>query len=48
MSNIIDYALKFYYQKEIWDVIFKNALKSNFSWDQSAKEYVEVYKSIKG
>lgn len=32
--------------KSAWNKITENALKSNFSWDQSAQTYIEVYESL--
>lgn len=43
MAHVIDYALEQYHNKEVWNILFKNALKSNFSWNQSAKSYAKLY-----
>ncbi|PLV58374.1 glycogen synthase [Thermotoga sp. KOL6] len=38
-------ALHFYYrEKDHWKRIMVNAMNADFSWDRSAKEYVELYK----
>jgi starch synthase len=37
-------ALKFFPQREIWSKIQKNGMKMDFSWEKSAKEYIELYK----
>ncbi len=45
--KIIEYALEIYKEKDKWNELFKNALKSKFTWEKSAKEYMEIYKNIK-
>lgn len=42
----IEEALKAYYDKDIWEIIYKNALASEFSWYNSADEYINLYKKI--
>lgn len=44
---IIEYALNLFKEKDIWGNIVKQAIESDNSWDKSAKEYVELYKSLK-
>lgn len=46
LSIVLDYALKQYNNKDVWNLLFKNALKSNYSWNQSSKKYLELYKSL--
>jgi len=41
----IDEALNLYHNGD-WDKIVKNAMKSNNSWEESAKKYVELYEKI--
>lgn len=43
--NTIEYALSFY-DKDEFKGIIKQAMKEDFSWDKSCKEYLELYKSI--
>ncbi|MBI4779468.1 glycogen synthase [Candidatus Falkowbacteria bacterium] len=41
-------ALKIYYEKpKAWQKLRLNGIKQNFSWDKSAKEYLELYKKLK-
>lgn len=40
-------ALEIYGRKGIWKRLVINALKCDFSWDNSAKAYLELYKKIK-
>ena len=46
MLNSIKYAISVYKDKKEWKKIVKNAMKADFSWKKSAKEYKEVYKSL--
>ena len=34
----------YYYHSSDWEIIVKNALSQDFSWNKSAKEYFELYK----
>jgi len=40
-------ALYFYQQKNIWNKLMDRAVKYNFSWDESAKKYRDLYKKCK-
>jgi starch synthase len=40
----IQRALNYFSRKEIWTRIQKNGMKMDFSWEKSAKEYIELYK----
>jgi starch synthase len=39
-------ALSHYRDKEKWQEKIKTGMKSNFSWQESAKKYIQLYKSI--
>ncbi len=39
-------ALQLYKNKEEFERITKNAMKSKFTWDNSAEEYIQIYKKI--
>jgi starch synthase len=39
-------ALKTFEDKKTWNRIMKNGMKSDFSWNSSAKKYLELYKTI--
>ena len=43
MLAAIRRAIKFYHQPQIWKDIVVQAMKSDFSWNNSAQEYVELY-----
>jgi starch synthase len=40
----VERALRTYNDKETWKLIQKNGMAKNYSWDNSAKQYVELYK----
>jgi len=39
-------AVKIFQDKEAWLKIMKTGMKSDFSWDSSAKKYIDLYKKI--
>ncbi|NLO75845.1 MAG: glycogen synthase GlgA [Clostridia bacterium] len=42
-------ALDFYHnRKPIWNKLFKNAFKANFSWTSSAQKYIKLYEDLYG
>lgn len=47
MLDCIRYALGAYKDKKAWKSIVKNAMDSDFSWDISAKKYVQAYEEAK-
>ncbi|MBZ4654617.1 MAG: hypothetical protein JG781_1974 [Peptococcaceae bacterium] len=42
----IDRALNFYGQKDVWSRLVNNACKGNFSWQRSAREYLDLYRKL--
>ena len=47
MLGIINYAKATWYNnKKAWQSMVKRAMKADFSWRNSAKEYIDVYKSL--
>ncbi len=46
MLDCINYALGVYKDKKVWKTLVQNAMQKDFSWNKSAKKYVEEYKSI--
>jgi len=48
MLYTIKRALNYYNnQQEVWERLVKRAIKSDYSWYQSAQEYIKLYKKIK-
>lgn len=45
MMWAINNAINAYYSED-WNTIVKNAMNTKFSWDNSAKDYVELYNKI--
>jgi starch synthase len=46
MLSIIEYALSIYSSRETWKKIIQHGMEQDFSWDQSATEYLEIYKKV--
>ena len=44
--NAIRRALKLYKNREEWVKLVRQAMTCDFSWEVSAKKYVELYKSL--
>lgn len=42
----IDRAVKTYRQPEVWKQLQLNAMNQDFSWDQSAQAYIEIYNRV--
>ncbi|WP_461205950.1 glycogen synthase GlgA [Clostridium sp. DL1XJH146] len=36
-------AIGFYWNKNIWDNLVKRAMEGDYSWEKSAKEYIDMY-----
>ncbi len=45
-KNTLYYALSIYNRKDKWNIIIENGKKCDFSWNISAKKYLEVYKEV--
>ena len=48
MMHVIRMALNFFANKEVWVPLMKRAMKTDFSWDASAKKYSELYDCLLG
>ncbi|MBQ2720808.1 MAG: glycosyltransferase [Clostridia bacterium] len=46
MLDAVCRTLAFYSDKNIWRKIRKNAMKSDFTWGRSAKEYLDLYQNF--
>lgn len=46
LNKAIDRAFGIYQNKEEYNKMAENALKKDFSWDKSAKKYVELYQKV--
>ncbi len=46
MLHTIRRAVDFFSNKDIWYKIVRRAMKENFSWEESAKKYIELYESL--
>ena len=48
MVHTLRMALGFYADKTVWTKLVKNAMKEDFSWGESAKEYEKLYNQLLG
>lgn len=46
MMYVIRYALSMYRDKEVWKKIMRSAMRSNYSWEKAAENYMELYESL--
>lgn len=47
MLEAVKRAVEVYKDKDMWRTLQKNGLKNDFSWEASAKKYIELYNIIK-
>jgi starch synthase len=47
MLETIYQALEFYGEKNIWTKMMKSAMRADFSWKNSADEYIKLYDQLK-
>ena len=48
MLYVIKYAFRTYSQKHCWDILVQNAMASDYSFESSAKKYIQMYKKVLG
>ncbi len=46
LLKAIQRAIKIYHQPDEWKKLIRNAMQKDFSWEQSAKKYVNLYKEL--
>ncbi len=46
--KVTNYAINMYKDQPLWKVIYKNAICSAFTWNNSAEEYITIYKQLLG
>ncbi|MBQ2966493.1 MAG: glycogen synthase GlgA [Clostridia bacterium] len=46
MMNVIRYALKVYQDKDAWRKLLKRGMRSNYSWEIAAQNYMEIYDQL--
>ena len=47
MLDAVWRAFGTYQDQEKWQKVITNAMNEDFSWEKSAKKYIEIYKDIK-
>ena len=45
LLNMIQQAVKIWDDKKQWSSIISNAMEADFSWNQSAKQYIGLYET---
>lgn len=48
LLKALDFALAVYKDKAAWRKLIERSMRLDFSWDASAKKYVELYKKVAG
>lgn len=48
MLDALRRALALYHQKNVWRVVRRNGMSRDFSWGNSAKRYLDVYRALTG
>lgn len=46
MISIVSKAVNHYKDKKTWEQLVKNTMKTDYSWSNSAKEYLELYEGL--
>jgi len=46
LLEAVDRALALFCRKEVWATLMKNAMAADFSWDRSARAYLDLYRKI--
>ena len=46
LSEAVKRAIYYFNKKELWNMIIKNAMSCDFSWDYSARKYKELFISL--
>lgn len=46
LKDVMFLAMEAYQNKTAWNRLVKNAMELDFSWDQSAKKYIEIYNQL--
>jgi len=44
LLKTVDRAIEVYNKPQLWQVLIRNAMEADFSWDRSAHEYVKLYR----
>jgi starch synthase len=48
LYNIIQYSLRIYENKKVWNNLIRNAMNSDNSWNKSAQVYLNLYRELTG
>ncbi|NLN70214.1 MAG: glycogen synthase [Chloroflexi bacterium] len=45
-AGAVKRAIRYYHKPELWEIIQRNGMKIDFSWESSAKKYIEIYLAL--
>jgi starch synthase len=48
LLHAVTEATEAYYNKDAWKALVKRAMNEDFSWEQSAEKYIQLYEKLKG
>jgi starch synthase len=48
LLQAIDRALVLFHRKKDWATVMRNAMAADFSWDRSARVYLDLYRRLLG
>jgi starch synthase len=46
LLGALEQAIAAYHQPEVWTQLVLNGMRENFSWERSAKQYLEIYQAL--
>lgn len=47
MTDAVERAIAYYHNKPVWKKIIRNGMIRDYSWERSAKKYIELYEKAK-
>jgi starch synthase len=47
MLEALSEARQLYADRQLWQALMLNGMRADYSWDQSARQYVEVYRRLR-
>jgi len=46
ISSMLGHIISLYTSRELWNTMVKNAMKGDYSWNKSAMEYINLFKTL--
>lgn len=47
MTSLLGHIISLYSSKQLWNVVVRNAMKGDYSWNKSASEYMKLFNLLK-